>query len=394
MIHLQTPKRSLPPTPPTINHKPVLPPLSTILSTAQASHLIDHPLSANLTCTPYSQHKLPSFETFTPISASTNKYYQSGITSTTSLSPAFTPSVTRIPSIHDITTFATRPSSPQAKPQAQQHHEQPKHTVSPDRSYAFISHSPATFPSQEPAIDNAPLARRKRRRTSPNELSILNQEFEIGTTPNKLRRIEIAAKVSMTEKAVQIWFQNKRQSLRKQSTHEKEVTELPPTPHHHHQLGHAIHHAHFLPPSHIHPMPFAVAPPTIPTRFGQDSLVSSTPIKSEPSFIASSSPASADEHSTSHHPTSPNESIDDSMVKQNLILNETKKKQPSNLNGGNASTMTFKLIPSKVNVTQKLIETTRERKPLGEVSLNNVLPPINKTDAVENLLSLRVPRSN
>lgn len=99
-----------------------------------------------------------------------------------------------------------------------------------DKSYAFISHSPATFPSQEPSIDNVPLARRKRRRTSPNELSILNAEFELGSTPNKSRRLEIASRVSMSEKAVQIWFQNKRQSLRKASNHEKEVTELPPTP--------------------------------------------------------------------------------------------------------------------------------------------------------------------
>ncbi|EGW30143.1 uncharacterized protein SPAPADRAFT_57590 [Spathaspora passalidarum NRRL Y-27907] len=355
MIHLQTPKRTLPPTPPTISHKPVLPPLSTILSTAQASHLIDHPLASAVASTPYSQHKLPSFETFTPISASSNKFYRT--TSTASLSPSFTPPVTRIPSVHDVTNYSTRSSSPQ-----QVHHqapEQPKPTVSPtsDKSYAFISHSPATFPSQEPAIDNAPLARRKRRRTSPNELAILNQEFEVGTTPNKLRRIEIAAKVNMTEKAVQIWFQNKRQSLRKQSNHEKEVTELPPTPHH---LTHAI--PQFIPPSHPHPMPFSVAQTTVPTRFTQESIVASTPIKSIPSFPTTISPSGSEEN----HPASPNDSIDDSMMKTNLVLNETRKKQPVNLNGGNASTMTFKLIPSKVNVTQKLMETTKERKPLGE----------------------------
>lgn len=100
---------------------------------------------------------------------------------------------------------------------------------SSEKLYAFISHSPATFPSQEPDIDNAPLARRKRRRTSPHELNILNKEFELGSTPNKARRIEIAKVVHMTEKAVQIWFQNKRQALRKQSNVEKEILELPPT---------------------------------------------------------------------------------------------------------------------------------------------------------------------
>lgn len=102
--------------------------------------------------------------------------------------------------------------------------------TSPSRDFAFILHSPATYPSQEPSIDNASLARRKRRRTSPHELSILNQEFQMGSTPSKQRRIEIAKKVSMTEKAVQIWFQNKRQLLRRLKLSDKEVTELPPTP--------------------------------------------------------------------------------------------------------------------------------------------------------------------
>jgi hypothetical protein len=82
-------------------------------------------------------------------------------------------------------------------------------------SFAFISHSQQTFLSNEPDIDNARLARRKRRRTSPLELSILQDEFLKGITPNKKRREEIASRVDMTEKAVQIWFQNRRQALRK-----------------------------------------------------------------------------------------------------------------------------------------------------------------------------------
>ncbi|ODV96753.1 hypothetical protein PACTADRAFT_1338 [Pachysolen tannophilus NRRL Y-2460] len=95
------------------------------------------------------------------------------------------------------------------------------------RSFAFISHSPATFPSHEPSIDNAQLARRKRRRTSPNELSVLQQEFEIGHTPNRARRQVIASKVNMTEKAVQIWFQNKRQAIRKQKSSQTSTIMLP-----------------------------------------------------------------------------------------------------------------------------------------------------------------------
>lgn len=90
-----------------------------------------------------------------------------------------------------------------------------RNLVDESKSFAFISHSQKTFLSNEPDIDNARLARRKRRRTSPIELSILKEEFKKGMTPNKQRRISIAEKVDMSEKAVQIWFQNKRQSLRK-----------------------------------------------------------------------------------------------------------------------------------------------------------------------------------
>jgi homeobox protein YOX1/YHP1 len=90
-----------------------------------------------------------------------------------------------------------------------------KSSFDDSKSFAFISHSQETFLSNEPDIDNARLARRKRRRTSPTELAILQNEFKKGTTPNKQRRIQIANRVDMTEKAVQIWFQNKRQAMRK-----------------------------------------------------------------------------------------------------------------------------------------------------------------------------------
>jgi len=155
--------------------------------------------------------------------------------------------------------------------------------------YAFISHSPATFPSQEPDIDNAPLARRKRRRTSPHELNILNKEFKLGSTPNKARRVEIAKVVHMTEKAVQIWFQNKRQALRKQSNVEKEVLELPLTDvpihqQHEQQLQQSGHLTAAAPPPPPPPQPHAPMYP-LPAQAQAPSpqhvppIVSSTPTK-------------------------------------------------------------------------------------------------------------------
>ncbi|KAK9476923.1 Homeodomain-like protein, partial [Lipomyces japonicus] len=82
-------------------------------------------------------------------------------------------------------------------------------------TFAFISHSPTTYPLRQPEIDNPPLARRKRRRTSPNELQILHTEFMRCPKPHRHTRQEIAKRVGMTEKAVQIWFQNRRQSCRR-----------------------------------------------------------------------------------------------------------------------------------------------------------------------------------
>lgn len=93
--------------------------------------------------------------------------------------------------------------------------DEEKENAPAQAQYAFISHSITSYPSNEPAIDNARLARRKRRRTSPTELALLEQEFARNQKPPKHIRVDIARRVDMTEKAVQVWFQNKRQSVRK-----------------------------------------------------------------------------------------------------------------------------------------------------------------------------------
>jgi hypothetical protein len=82
--------------------------------------------------------------------------------------------------------------------------------------FAFISHSPTTFPLLQPEIDDLQLARRKRRRTSPTELQILEDAFNHCMKPSRASRENIARRVGMNEKAVQIWFQNRRQAFRKQ----------------------------------------------------------------------------------------------------------------------------------------------------------------------------------
>lgn len=251
-----------------------------------------------------------------------------------------------------------------------------------DKSYAFISHSPATFPSQEPSIDNVPLARRKRRRTSPNELSILNSEFELGSTPNKSRRLEIASRVTMSEKAVQIWFQNKRQSLRKASSNEKEVTELPPTP------------------------PISM-------------LLQSGPISPSTSMPCSASGITSHpvENSLSRSHSIPHMSFGVPIYRQfnhsspNIALSEATPNVPSAVNSSfdssydntfhdkeNLPKLNVKSIlgdesfasESKTSSQKSPIKLAPVRKPLGDITTNSTNgKPKKESECIQNLLSLR-----
>ncbi|RPA84581.1 hypothetical protein BJ508DRAFT_323490 [Ascobolus immersus RN42] len=90
--------------------------------------------------------------------------------------------------------------------------------ASTSSSYAFITHSQETLPlNLPPTIDNATLARRRRRRTSARDQAILEEEYRLCDRPDKAKRREITSKVDMGEKEVQIWFQNKRQSTRRKT---------------------------------------------------------------------------------------------------------------------------------------------------------------------------------
>ncbi|CAK7902922.1 homeobox protein Yox1p [[Candida] anglica] len=372
---MQTPKRPNLPATPSTYCKTSLPPLSSILKKEAMA-------------TPYNGgNRLPSIDTFTtPISSTKfnsqfghSTYHPMGSANLTLATPSKVSSSSSNANFsfanssmdHSETDITPIESAAQSK------------TSSPieSKAYAFISHSPATFPNQEPSIDNAPLARRKRRRTSPNELSILNKEFEAGSTPNKLRRIEISKKVMMTEKAVQIWFQNKRQSLRKHSTSEKEVTELP-------QVSEPILTASTpIKPILTKSQSFVSPPPVIQASPIQKRSLStnclprlppSTPLLNKMIFRSST----------------PNMEMEN-PIDQQLVLNETKKKQPNFLNSRSSSTMTFKLAPAKTKSPKR---EQAERKPLSELSVNvpnkvnAKLESVKKTgenECIVNLLSLR-----
>lgn len=275
-------------------------------------------------------------------------------------------------------------------------------TVSPTKDFAFISHSPATYPSQEPSIDNASLARRKRRRTSPHELAILNLEFELGSTPNKMRRTDISKRVNMTEKAVKIWFQNKRQSLRRLKVTDKEITELPPTPDSS-VLASA-------PATESAPTPIVESTPIKPTLTKSHSQEFVHRVMDQLSPIRSYSTPSLVQKQTKKEKgmkvplLSRMLAAEDEKPKENgnLVLNLTNKKQPEFVRSAPAAStqvMTFKLAPSSAGnantptfMASNSSSKPATRKPLGQVDTNIPAPAAkaaHESQCVHNLLSLK-----
>ncbi|KAI7850579.1 homeobox domain-containing protein [Circinella umbellata] len=51
---------------------------------------------------------------------------------------------------------------------------------------------------------------RKRTRTSPNQLSVLENTFTVNPSPNGRMREQLSRQLNMTERSIQIWFQNRR----------------------------------------------------------------------------------------------------------------------------------------------------------------------------------------
>ncbi|KAJ5551089.1 hypothetical protein N7461_005787 [Penicillium sp. DV-2018c] len=85
-------------------------------------------------------------------------------------------------------------------------------------NFAFLVHSQRTLTQNlPPRVDNKLLARQKRRRTSPEDHAILESEYQRNPKPDKAARTSIVNRVSLGEKEVQIWFQNRRQNDRRKS---------------------------------------------------------------------------------------------------------------------------------------------------------------------------------
>jgi hypothetical protein len=59
------------------------------------------------------------------------------------------------------------------------------------------------------------LSKKKRQRTTPEQLDVLEQYFETDKMPSQQIRTDLAKKLGMSSRRVQIWFQNKRAKLKR-----------------------------------------------------------------------------------------------------------------------------------------------------------------------------------
>lgn len=57
--------------------------------------------------------------------------------------------------------------------------------------------------------------KKKRQRTSPDQLAILEEMFETDKMPNQQTRVHLADRLGMSSRRVQIWFQNKRAKVKR-----------------------------------------------------------------------------------------------------------------------------------------------------------------------------------
>ncbi|KAF9999003.1 hypothetical protein BGZ79_007353 [Entomortierella chlamydospora] len=106
----------------------------------------------------------------------------------------------------------------QHKQQQQQQQQQLIHPLdhssltAPKKTLNWVNALPSHF---DTAVSGHP--RKRRRRTNREELEILEDAFARNLLPDAATRQELGDRLGMSVRAVQIWFQNRRQTLRKKS---------------------------------------------------------------------------------------------------------------------------------------------------------------------------------
>ncbi|KAI0743569.1 hypothetical protein C8Q80DRAFT_848427 [Daedaleopsis nitida] len=95
-----------------------------------------------------------------------------------------------------------------------------------------IGHGSSPYPrvpSAAPHVPEPPIepVKKKRKRADAEQLKVLNETYNRTAFPSTEERIELAKKLGMSARSVQIWFQNKRQAMRQSSR--QAAANAPPT---------------------------------------------------------------------------------------------------------------------------------------------------------------------
>ncbi|KAB5580588.1 hypothetical protein GE09DRAFT_444640 [Coniochaeta sp. 2T2.1] len=118
-----------------------------------------------------------------------------------------------------------QPSAP-ASPSSPSHEQPDVEHTTPQSNSAPMSHEPSSQEdySSSQLLDqsSSPLdlerhPKGKRKRTAAKDKSVLEAAYHANPKPDKAARLEIVKRVSLNEKEVQIWFQNRRQNDRRKS---------------------------------------------------------------------------------------------------------------------------------------------------------------------------------
>ncbi|TDL26169.1 homeobox-domain-containing protein [Rickenella mellea] len=104
-------------------------------------------------------------------------------------------------------------------------HTHLSHSVSP---YARADPDMSSSHSPQPETPTEPVIKKKRKRADATQLKILNEVYARTAFPTTEERQELAKKLDMSARSVQIWFQNKRQANRQSRS---SANALPPILH-------------------------------------------------------------------------------------------------------------------------------------------------------------------
>ncbi|KAJ8509066.1 hypothetical protein ONZ45_g8730 [Pleurotus djamor] len=112
---------------------------------------------------------------------------------------------TNVPTNHSHHVTPHSVSQPRMEPRATSPFNRGAHPDSSQQAYSAPPVSPTT---------DEPMIKKKRKRADAAQLKVLNDVYSRTAFPSTEERLSLAKQLDMSPRSVQIWFQNKRQSMR------------------------------------------------------------------------------------------------------------------------------------------------------------------------------------